>query len=111
MEGPDHRSDVLVIRLPSDLSFDRAPELWRALEHALNEGASRLALDMSEVADLSDRSLSAIIKAHVQARVAGGAVRLFAAPRHVTRFLDAMGLKCVFRRFATEEEAVQSFNE
>ena len=108
-DGQRNPDRVLVMRLPRELTHERAAELMRTLEDALNEGSTRIALDLSAVVTLSDNSLGVIIRGRKFAQEAGGDVRLFAVPRPIGRFLHAMGLDNVFQQYKTEAEVVQSF--
>lgn len=104
-------SNIRVIRLPSDLSRERAPDVRRLLDQALQDGAAMLALDMSAVASIGDATGASLIRASKEAREAGGDLRLFSLSLPVTEFLSAMGLDDVFLRFANEQDAVASFFE
>ena len=111
MDGQSDPQGVRVVHLPRDLSIESVSVLWRSLVGAVDDGTPRLALGMADVVDLSGAALGVLVKTCKHARQAGGDVRLFAVPRPLTRFLDAMGLDAVFQVYGKEQEAVDSFRE
>jgi anti-sigma B factor antagonist len=85
-----------VILVAGELDFHSAPELRQAILTALNEGASRLVLDLGEMEFIDSSGLSVIIAAFKRCRERGGELILRSVTERTRRVLEVSGLNKVF---------------
>jgi anti-sigma B factor antagonist len=101
--GPD-RAVVLVAHGDADLHV--APELRERLTRTIDEGATALVVDLSEVTFVDSMALGVLLGATKRMRAAGGHLRLVVARPEVRRIFEITLLDRVLAIDATREEAL-----
>lgn len=95
-DSPNASNQETVIFVAGELDFHSAPELRQEILTALNEGASRLVLDLGEMEFIDSSGLSVIIAAFKRCRERGGELLLRSVTERTRRVLEVSGLDKVF---------------
>ena len=85
-----------VLTVTGEVDLRTAPELRSHIEHVLDEGTSRLIVDLGAVDFLDSTGLSVLVGAHKRLARSGGRLIVANAPEIVTRVLSITGLDRVF---------------
>jgi anti-sigma B factor antagonist len=101
--GPDG-AIVLVVQGDADLHV--AAELRERLTRTIDEGASALVVDLSDVTFVDSMALGVLLGAMKRMRAAGGRLRLVVARPEVRRIFEITLLDRVLAIDATREEAL-----
>jgi anti-anti-sigma factor len=98
MSGDTKKSsgDESVIFVVGELDFHSAPELRNEILAKLNEGVSRLVLDLGEMEFIDSSGLSVIIAAFKRCKERGGDLILRSVTERTRRVLEVSGLNRVF---------------
>jgi anti-sigma B factor antagonist len=95
-----------LVRVVGELDLATAPQARAAVIDAVGSDASRLVLDLSELAFVDSAGLGVIIGALRRVRSAGGELRVVAPPSGPRRVLALTGLDTLFTVVASVDEAV-----
>ena len=85
------RPDRLELRLEGELDLESAPELDRAVDGAVEDGAVDLVIDLSGIAFMDSSGLAALVRATRVAEAAGGDVHLSRPAPQVQRLFELTG--------------------
>ena len=89
---PETIDDAVLVRIEGELDMASAPRLGRVLNAALDQGASAVALDLTELTFLDSTGVRVLISAHRRAADQGCAFTLSAPTRSVRRALHLTGV-------------------
>lgn len=89
---PETTDDAVVVRVEGELDMASAPRLGRVLNTALDDGASALSLDLTELSFLDSTGVRVLISAHRRATDQGCAFTLARPTRSVRRVLHLTGV-------------------
>jgi anti-sigma B factor antagonist len=101
--------DVRVVSGIGSLDAATSPQVLTVLEDELEQGSTKMVIDLSDVGYLSSAGLRVILIALRNARSAGGDLRLAGAEGNIQRVLKISGFDTILDSFPTSEEAVASF--
>lgn len=93
------------------LCGDTSSELRLNLRSLIDEGRLRIVLDLGGVAAIDSAGLGTLVAAHTTLKKKSGHLKLTALSRQPTRLFDVTGLNSVFEIFASEHEAIASFEK
>ena len=100
---------VAVLRPSGRLNMVAAPAMKGSIDKTVNDGFSKLVVDLSETSFMDSSGLGALIGGLKAARQAGGDLRLAAAPEQVMTVLRLTNLDRVLRCHRTVDEAVGGY--
>jgi anti-anti-sigma factor len=100
---------VTVVRMEGNLDSESSPPVHDELARLIDEGASRLLVNLEGVGFVSSAGLRIIVSALKKLMDCGGELRLSNLNDPVTQVFEISGLISVLKVFATEEEALQGF--
>jgi anti-sigma B factor antagonist len=93
----ENAAEETVIFVTGDLDFHSAPELRKQILAALNDGASRLVLDLGDMEFVDSSGLSVMIAGFKRCKERGGELTLRSPTERTIRLLEVSGLNRVFR--------------
>ena len=97
------QGEVVAIRARGRLNMLTAPRLSRTIRSTMAGGATRIALDLSEVESLDSSAIGAIIAGMTATRAEGGDLRLVAPGPQPSLVLELTHLDRVLLSFASVE--------
>ncbi len=98
-----------VLRPEGRLNMVAAPRLRSAIDRMLEDGSTRLVLDLADVSFMDSSGLGAVITGLKRARQAGGDLRLAAAGEQVQTVMRLTNLDRVLRPHATVQDAANGW--
>jgi anti-sigma B factor antagonist len=98
-----------VLRPEGRLNMVAAPRLRSAIDRLLEDGSTRLVLDLADVSFMDSSGLGAVITGLKRARQAGGDLRLAAAGEQVQTVMRLTNLDRVLRPHATVQDAADGW--
>ncbi len=102
--------DLLVLRLDGQLMGGPDAEAVRnAIASAIQQGITRILIDMGAVSWVNSSGLGILISSHMAARQAGGSLKLFGVSKRIDSILAVTRLNTVFEVLPAEAEARKSF--
>lgn len=101
--------EALEVGLKGELDADNVEELNRFFQEGEGAGASRIVLDLSELAYVDSSGLGAFVRLMKEARGRGGDVRLVGPTNEVKKVLELTRLSRVFDVRETVSEAIERF--
>lgn len=96
---------VAVLTADGRINLVTAPALRRTVQSVVEDGHTRLAMDLSGVEFIDSSGLGALISGLKTARTAGGDLRLAAATEQVTSVLRLTNLDRILRVYASTDDA------
>jgi anti-sigma B factor antagonist len=103
-EKPESGADY-VVSLGGEVDLYTAPELKQELHRLVDEGATRLVIDMSETTFIDSTTLGVLLSVVKRIRPEGGSVVLVCPDRNVRRIFEITLLDRVFAIVDTLAEA------
>ncbi len=101
---------VTVLDIEGGLKMeDGAPQLTAAIRRLLQEGKTRVVLNVGGVPFVDSAGLGALVQAHVSVSRASGALKLAATPRRLRDLIAITKLSGVLQSFDDENAALASF--
>ena len=100
---------VAVISLQGSMDIETAPQIAAFIERQLNEGHTRLVVDLAGVDYTSSAGLRALLGSVKEARRRGGDLRLCAARENVLKVLTLSGFTSIVKHFPDAPAAVRSY--
>jgi len=102
---------VHVIHLRGDLKLgDPVDGLRQACLDLMNEGDTRLVVNLSEVPMIDSSGIGVLVRTLTQAKQHGGALKLVNPSKFALQTLKIVGLLSLFELFDDETQAIQSFS-
>jgi anti-sigma B factor antagonist len=95
-----------VVHVSGEVDMYTAPQLKQSMLTLIDEGASRVVIDLSAVTFIDSTALGVLIGGVRRLHSGGGAMALVVTGRPVQRVLSITGLDRVFTIHATLDEAV-----
>ena len=102
--------DVLRIAPEGRLDAVTVPAFEAILTENLDQGVSRLVIDLSGVTYVSSSGLRALLSARRRARSVGGDVVLCHMTDRVREIFEMVGFVSLFKVFASVDEAARAFS-
>jgi anti-sigma B factor antagonist len=110
MEISVERAESYVVLRPAGrLNMMAAPRLRSSIERLVQDGSTRVVLDLSGVSFMDSSGLGAVIAGLKRARQAGGDLRLAAAGEQVQTVMRLTNLDRVLRPHETVPDAVDGW--
>ena len=94
--GVEAETSATVLTVTGEVDLRTAPELRTLIDRVLDEGASRLVVDLAGVDFLDSTGLSVLVGAHKRLARTGGRLVVANPPEIVSRVLSITGLDRVF---------------
>lgn len=101
--------DVAVAKLSGSVDAATAPDVTTRLTDHIDDGSTRLVVDLTELEYTSSAGLRALLAATKQARGAGGDFRLAGPGERVRRVLSLSGFDSIIKTYPDVDAAVESF--
>jgi anti-sigma B factor antagonist len=98
-----------VVALGGEVDLYTAPELKQSLQRLVNQGATKLVIDMTETTFIDSTTLGVLLSIVKRVRPEGGSVVLVCPDRNVKRIFEITLLDRVFGIVETRDEALDSF--
>lgn len=98
-----------LIRLEGRLNMVSAPRLKATVDKVVEDGTTRVAVDLSKVVFMDSSGLGALIGGLKKARQAGGDLRIAGANDQVSTVLRLTNLDRVLRSYDTVESATDGW--
>ncbi len=104
------RAQVQLVQLKGPLRMGTAVDTLRqTLEESLQNGDSRIALNLSEVPIVDSTGIGLLVKVLVSAKQRGGNVKLVSPSRFTVQTLKLVGVLNLFEVLESDDQAVESF--
>jgi anti-anti-sigma factor len=105
--------DVLVLSIRGDITMNDsgASRVADRVRSAVQEGHTRLVLDLGHVRYVDSAGLGDLVQAYTAARNRGGTVKLINVTKRLHDLLAVTKLLPVFDRFDQESDALASFEQ
>lgn len=104
------RSQVQVIQLRGPLRMGPAVDgLRQAIEEALNEGDTRIVINLAEVPIVDSSGIGLLVRCLASTKQKGGNIKLVQPSKFAVQTLKLVGVLNLFQIFDTDEAAVSSF--
>jgi anti-sigma B factor antagonist len=104
------RAQVQLVQLKGPLRMGAAVDTLRqTLEESLQNGDSRIALNLSEVPIVDSTGIGLLVKILVSAKQRGGNVKLVSPSRFTVQTLKLVGVLNLFEVLESDDQAVESF--
>ena len=102
---------IVALRCHGDIDAHTCAKLDNAMKGVLDEGVSRIIVDLTDVPYMASRGLGVMIAARKQIEDAGGALALLNPNESVTAAIEVLGFDSVFEIASTEQAAVEAVRE
>jgi len=102
--------DLGVVVLAGEVDIFTAPQFKECLLGLIDEGVTRLVVDLSAVTFIDSTALGVLIGGVRRVHGSGGAMTIVVTSRPVERVLAVTGLDRVFSLHATRDEAVAALD-
>jgi len=102
-------SQVRLLQVSGRVDSISADELHNVLESAIQTGATKLVVDLQDVAYMSSAGLRELVSALKQLHKRTGDLRLASPSERVMEVLELAGLDTIFKIFPTSTEAISSY--
>jgi len=99
--------DRHLVAVQGDLDLHTAPELREALTRAIDEGRSRLVVDLTETSYMDSSGLTALVVAHKRVRKLGGQLVVVNVDPSIGRTFEITGLHLLFPLVRERAEALE----
>ena len=105
----DGHKTISICELSGRIDASVVPQLRQELDNLVEQGKSRLVVNMAELDSISAAGLSLFITFAQQTKTRKGGIRFAGARPGVRRIMGLLGLDKLFAIAETEEAAVQDF--
>lgn len=100
---------VKVFRLDGNLDTNTSSEAQEHLSHQINEGATKVLVNLEKVDFVSSAGLRVLLATAKQLGTVGGALRISDLNETVKEVFEISGFSTILDVFSTETEALDSF--
>ena len=100
---------INVVAVQGSIDALTASDFTQFMSDQIQQGASQLVADLSQVEFMSSAGLRAILAALKEARQHGGDLRLAAAQPGVEKILKISGFTSILKAYPSVDEALSSF--
>ena len=101
-----HEGDVAVVAATGEVDVFTAPGLDTEITALLEQGTSRLVVDLSGVSFLDSTGLGVLVKGLKTARDAGGSMQLVVTSDRIRKIFDITGLDASLPLYDTVDDAL-----
>jgi anti-sigma B factor antagonist len=105
----DRKADVVILSLSGKLDATTAKTFEDKILAAINSGAQRLAVDLSQLDYVSSSGLRVFLLAAKQLQGTQGKIVLCALKDHVRQVFDLAGFSSVLSIYGSRDEAIRGF--
>jgi anti-sigma B factor antagonist len=106
----DTDQDAHVIAVSGEVDIFTAPELKRAIGTAIDEGARRIVVDLTDTRFLDSTALGVLIGAVKRLRLVDGRMMIVNTEASTAKTFEITGLDQIFEIVAAREEAVAALS-
>ena len=97
-----------VVTVSGELDLYSAPELKERITRSIDEGRTRLVIDMSEATFIDSTAIGVLVGGLRRVQEQGGSLNLVCTHEDILRVLDIVGLDQVFAIHESREDALAS---
>jgi len=108
-QGPEAGHHVVAAR--GEIDLFTAPDLKQVLTDAIEGGAHRVVLDLSEVSFLDSTALGVLIGAVKRLRTRGGTLAIVNTDASIAKTFQITGLDQIFTILPSREEALAALDD
>jgi anti-sigma B factor antagonist len=112
-ERPQFRVDLLkpsestaVVDVEGEVDIYSAPQFKEVLLRGIEEGASRIVVDLAKVTFIDSTALGVLVSGAKRVRPQNGTLDIVCRDENITRIFEITGLDRIFGIYATREEAL-----
>ena len=99
-------SGIVILDIEGEIDAFTAPKLKQEMVQQIEDGATRIAVDLADVKYLDSTGLGVLISGLKRTRDKNGEMVLICPNVRITRIFDITGLSRIFEMFQTEEQAL-----
>ena len=103
--------DRHLVAVRGDLDLHTAPELREALDRAIDEGRSRLVVDLTETSYMDSSGLTALVLAHKRVRQRSGQLVVVNVDPSIGRTFEITGLHLLFPLVTKRDDAIARLDD
>jgi anti-sigma B factor antagonist len=103
-----HDDDIQIIRARGELDLYAAPELKRRLGDAIDDGKTRIVVDLTDAAFMDSTALGVLIGAMKRLRLRDGSLAVASSQPSILRILAVTGMDQVLDLHDTADDAVSA---
>ncbi len=102
-------NDVRLVEVSGRLDGESAPQMGREMDRVIDEGHTRLVLDLGSVDYISSPGLREIVRVFKRVQAQGGDLRLANPSDPVMTVMELAGLDTALQIYQTRQAALNSF--
>jgi len=99
----------MILRIAGRIDYQTVDGLHKALEKSLQDGRTRIVLNLTEAMIIDSSGISAMIRALLKARSYGGDVKLTGMQENVLGLFHSSSLQATFEIYQSQEDAASAF--
>ena len=102
-------SDVALLHITGRITLtDGGPAFAETLQRLIQEGRTKIVIDVGDVPYIDSTALGSILRTHVTLTRLGGAVKFLRMKGHVRELFEVTKLLTIFETFDSDAAAVRS---
>ena len=98
--------NVAVVDVEGEVDIYSAPQFKEVLLQGIEEGASRIIVDLAKVTFIDSTALGVLVSGAKRVRPQNGTLDIVCADDNITRIFEITGLDRIFGIYPTREEAL-----
>jgi len=102
--------DISIINLEGEIDIYNVPKIKTAINELIELNKLRIVINFEKVPYIDSSGIGALISSRSDLKNKNGILKISNLNQNVTKIFDIMNLFTLFEIYATEEEAVKSFN-
>jgi anti-anti-sigma factor len=103
-------SGVLILKIVGFVDASNINIFNRRIHEPVENGYSRIILDLSELQYINSSALGVLLDAHSLATKHQGDLKILNLPRKIEKTFEILGFTSYFQIFSDEKKAIQSFS-
>ncbi len=96
-----------IVAVRGEIDLFTAPEFKQVLAEAIEQGKTRIVVDLSETSFLDSTALGVLLGAVKRLRTAGGALVIINVDRNIAKTFEITGLDQIFTIVGTRDDALE----
>ncbi|MBA2637007.1 MAG: STAS domain-containing protein [Solirubrobacterales bacterium] len=100
-----------IVAVRGEIDLFTAPEFKQVLAEAIEQGKTRIVVDLSETSFLDSTALGVLLGAVKRLRTAGGALVIINVDRNIAKTFEITGLDQIFTLTPGRDEALRALDE
>jgi anti-sigma B factor antagonist len=104
-------ADRHIVAVRGEIDLFTAPELKQTLADAIEQGRTRIVVDLTETSFLDSTALGVLIGAVKRLRSNGGGLAIVNVDRNIAKTFEITGLDQIFTLTSQRDEALRALDE